>query len=153
MKKFIVFAFCAFSLSIPVAISQDARNINQKNQPAIQSEVAYTGSDQKLARAFDQRESNLQVEGRGVVTRILRDDNDGSRHQRFIIELKTGQTLLIAHNIDLAPRIDSLEVGDEVAFVGEYEWNSKGGAIHWTHRDPNRRHVAGWLKHKGRRYQ
>jgi uncharacterized protein DUF3465 len=60
---------------------------------------------------------------------------------------------LIAHNIDLAPRIASLEVGDEVTFFGEYEWNPKGGAIHLTHHDPDRRHTAGWIKHKGRKYQ
>jgi hypothetical protein len=110
-------------------------------------------SDKRLARAFAEHESHVQVEGKGRVTRLLADDNDGSPHQRFIVELRTGQTLLIAHNIDLAPRIDSLEVGDEVEFSGEYEWNAKGGTIHWTHHDPKGRHVAGWLKHAGRVYQ
>ena len=152
MKKFIVIAFCVLFVSVPAAISQNTRNVNQRNSPATQTD-GVSDSDQRLARAFDQRESDLQVEGRGTVTRILRDDNNGSRHQRFIIELKTGQTLLIAHNIDLAPPIVSLEVGDEVAFFGEYEWNPKGGAIHWTHRDPNRQHTAGWIKHKGKKYQ
>jgi hypothetical protein len=85
--------------------------------------------------------------------RILPDDNDGSRHQRFILELDSGQALLIAHNIDLAPRINDLDKGDTVAFYGEYEWNSKGGVIHWTHNDPNYRHIDGWLKHRGRTYQ
>lgn len=121
--------------------------------PTINTKGTVSESDQRLARAFDQRESNLQVEGTGTVTRLLSDDNEGSRHQRFIVELKTGQTLLISHNIDLAPRINSLEVGDEVSFFGEYEWNAKGGTIHWTHRDPNRQHTAGWIKHEGRVYQ
>ena len=120
--------------------------------PAINTKGA-SESDRRLARAFDQHESDLQVEGTGTVTRLLSDDNEGSRHQRFIVELGTGQTLLIAHNIDLAPRIISLEVGDEVRFFGEYEWNPKGGTIHWTHRDPNRHHTAGWIKHEGRVYQ
>jgi len=124
-----------------------------KTAPAINTEGPVSDSDQRLARAFDQHDSNLQVEGTGTVMRLLEDDNDGSRHQRFIVELKTGQTLLIAHNIDLAPRIISLEVGDEVGFFGVYEWNEKGGTIHWTHRDPNRRHPAGWIKHKSHVYQ
>lgn len=94
-----------------------------------------------------------QVRGSGVVTRILPDDNDGSRHQRFILRIDSGRTLLIAHNIDLAPRIGSLREGDTVAFYGEYEPNDKGGVIHWTHRDPQGRHVGGWLEHKGRRYE
>jgi hypothetical protein len=94
-----------------------------------------------------------QVQGSGRVIRILSDDNDGSRHQRFILELSSGQTLLIAHNIDLAPRVSSLKTGDTVDFYGEYEPNSQGGVIHWTHHDPQGRHVAGWLEHNGRRYQ
>jgi hypothetical protein len=121
--------------------------------PDINTEGAVSQSDQRLARAFDRHESDLQVEGTGTVNRILSDDNDGDRHQRFIVELKTGQTILIAHNIDLAPRIIPLEVGDEIAFFGEYEWNEKGGTIHWTHRDPNGHHTAGWIKHEGRVYQ
>ncbi len=106
-----------------------------------------------LARAFDRQQSNLQVRAQGVVRKVLPDDNQGSRHQRFLLELSSGQTLLIAHNIDLAPRIESLREGDTVIFHGEYEWNNKGGVIHWTHRDPQGRHPDGWLEHDGRRYQ
>lgn len=88
-----------------------------------------------------------------MVKRILPDDNEGSRHQRFIVELSSGQTLLIAHNIDIAPRIPDLRVGDEVAFGGEYDWNPEGGVIHWTHHDPGGQHPGGWLKHGGQTYQ
>ena len=84
---------------------------------------------------------------------LLSDDNEGSRHQRFILELGNGQTLLVAHNIDLAPRIDRLQKGDTVEFFGEYEYTDKGGVIHWTHHDPQKRHVDGWLKHQGSTYQ
>jgi len=116
-------------------------------------ESAAVDQDAILARAFDRRAGSLQVEGSGVVTAVLPDDNDGSRHQRFILTLASGQTLLVAHNIDLAPRISGLRSGDRVAFFGEYEWNPRGGVIHWTHHDPQGRHVAGWLKHQGRVYQ
>ena len=108
---------------------------------------------QAIQEAFKQRKSDVQVKGQGKVIKILSDDLKGSRHQRFILRLSSGQTLLIAHNIDLAPRINSLQVGDTVAFYGEYEWNEKGGVIHWTHKDPNDRHVHGWLKHEGKVYQ
>jgi len=110
-------------------------------------------SDSALQSAYDNRQSDLQVQGQGVVSRILPDDLDGSRHQRFILKLGTGQRLLIAHNIDLAPRVKALDAGDTVEFYGEYEWNSKGGVIHWTHHDPDNRHIGGWLKHRGRTYQ
>jgi hypothetical protein len=109
--------------------------------------------DISIKRAFNNGTSNVQVEGEGVVTRVLSDDVKGSRHQRFILRLASGQTILITHNIDLAPRIDGLREGDSVAFNGEYVWNAEGGVVHWTHKDPQGRHVAGWLKHNGRTYQ
>ncbi|NJN73554.1 MAG: DUF3465 domain-containing protein [Limnothrix sp. RL_2_0] len=112
-----------------------------------------TNSDQTLANAFQNRTSDLQVQGSGTVSRILADDNDGSRHQKFILQLNSGQTILVAHNIDLAPRIDALKTGDTVDFYGEYEWNEKGGVIHWTHHDPAGKHVGGWLSHNGKRYE
>ena len=111
------------------------------------------GSGAALSAAFENRQSDLQVHAEGKVLRILSDDNDGSRHQRFILRLDSGQTILVAHNIDLAPRIVSLRTGDSVEFVGEYEWNPEGGVIHWTHRDPGGTHVDGWLKHGERTYQ
>jgi len=106
-----------------------------------------------VASAFRDQRSGLQVSGTGVVDRVLSDDNDGSRHQRFILRLSSGQTLLVAHNIDVAPRIAALEEGDTVAFNSVYEWNAKGGVVHWTHRDPSGQHAAGWLTHNGETYQ
>lgn len=103
--------------------------------------------------SFGHADSNRQVQGEGVVVRVLSDDNEGSRHQRFILELSSGQTILVAHNIDLAPRIPSIAPGETVAFNGEYEWNEKGGVVHWTHHDPNGRHEDGWLKVGGRTFQ
>ena len=122
-------------------------------QPARAQSGVPSESDRVFRRAFEQHTSNLQVEGRGVVKRILPDDNDGRRHQRFIMELGSGQTLLIAHNVNVAPRIPGLRKGDKVAFRGEYDWNPEGGVIHWTHHDPGGRHTGGWLKHKGKTYR
>jgi hypothetical protein len=88
-----------------------------------------------------------------VVTQVLSDDNTGDRHQRFILRLNSGQTLLIAHNIDIASRLPGLAVGDTVQFKGIYEWNSQGGLVHWTHHDPSGQHPTGWLKYNGTTYQ
>ena len=110
-------------------------------------------ASQEIENAFRNRRSDIQIRGEGTVLRILSDDLDGSKHQRIVLELDNGQSLLIAHNIDLAPRVKALNKGDIVEFFGEYEWNSKGGVIHWTHKDPGGRHVDGWLKHRGRTYQ
>lgn len=108
--------------------------------------------DSKLASAITNRKSGVPVQGEGLVTKVLADDNKGSRHQRFIVRLATGQTLLIAHNIDLARRVEPLQAGDRIEFYGDYEWNPKGGVIHWTHHDPAGRHASGWLKRAGQTY-
>lgn len=117
------------------------------------SEERTSPDDDSIGRAFASRTSDIQVEGEGTVIRLLADDLNGSRHQRFIVQLASEQTLLISHNIDIAPRIDGLTVGDSVRFNGEYVWNEKGGIIHWTHHDPRGRHVAGWVLHNGRTYK
>jgi hypothetical protein len=111
------------------------------------------GSPDAIAEASRNRTSNVQVSGAGIVRRILPDDNEGNRHQRFILELPNGQTVLVSHNIDVAARVSSLDRGDTVEFFGEYEWNADGGVIHWTHHDPARRHVGGWLRYQGRTVQ
>ncbi len=106
-----------------------------------------------LDDAFANKISDIQVEGTGVVVHLFPDDTKGNRHQKFILKLSSGQTLLISHNISLAPRIDALKKGDMVSFYGEYEWNTKGGVVHWTHRDPVGNHIGGWLKHNGSIFQ
>jgi hypothetical protein len=94
-----------------------------------------------------------QVTGSGIVVRLLADDTDGDPHQRFILALPAGDTLLIAHNIRLAPRVDPLRVGDRIEFHGEYARNPRGGVVHWTHHDPAGRHEGGWLRRDGRVFQ
>ena len=108
--------------------------------------------DEIIASAFRDHASGIQVTGNGVATRILSDDSDGSRHQRFILKLSSGQTLLVAHNIDLAPRISSLREGDSVEFHGVYDWNSKGGVIHWTHHDPHGVEDGGYVRYRTKSY-
>jgi hypothetical protein len=110
-------------------------------------------SDLSLERAFKNNQSDIQVGGSGKVVKILPDDTQGSRHQKFILKLNSGQTILIAHNIDIAPRISTLKVGDHINFYGQYEWNPKGGVVHWTHHDPSGRHEGGWLNHGGKIYE
>ena len=110
-------------------------------------------SDRDIATAFAEKKSDVQVTGAGEVVRILPDDNKGSRHQKFIVELDDSITVLIAHNIDLAPRVQDLQAGDIVKFHGEYEWNDKGGVVHWTHHDPRAKHPGGWIEFNGTRYE
>ncbi|WP_350431541.1 DUF3465 domain-containing protein [Shewanella sp. H8] len=148
MKKILV--ICLLSLVIFGFLDQKG----QTTQIVQNVYAGYTaGSDSALQNAIDNKQSNLQIGGSGDVVKILSDDLKGSRHQRFILKIASGNTLLVAHNIDLAPRIENLNVGDTVEFYGVYEFNNKGGVIHWTHHDPRGQHQGGWLKHNGSTYQ
>lgn len=106
----------------------------------------------KIRPLYDAQRSGVMVSTKGNVTRILKDDNEGSRHQRFLIKTADGLSLLVAHNIDLAPRVP-LSENDEVSIYGQYEWNNQGGVLHWTHHDPNKRHEEGWILHQGKKYE
>ena len=109
--------------------------------------------DSGIVRLYEEQRSGEMVEGGGTVERVLRDDEDGARHQRFILRLNSGQTLLVSHNIDLASRVATLAEGDQILFRGQYEWNDRGGVLHWTHHDPSGERPGGWLQHEGATYR
>ena len=150
LKRFIPIVVAAaalylvYSLRAPQTLPGRSTSPVSSQRRSAQSEVD---------AAFRDRRSSIQVAGSGVVSRILKDGLEGGRHQRFILTLASGTTLLVAHNIDIAPRIQNLSLGDTVSFVGEYEWNKRGGVLHWTHRDPANRHPHGRLEHEGKVYQ
>ena len=103
--------------------------------------------------AYRAHRSGVILTVEGSVVRELGDDTQGSRHQRFLIRLPSGLSLLIAHNIDRAPRVTGLTAGAPIKLHGEYEWNDKGGVVHWTHKDPEHKHEAGWIEMHGHRYE
>ena len=106
------------------------------NQPNLRS----------VADCYASKISHVQVEDSGKVVKILPDDTQGLRHQKFLVQIASGQTLLFAHNVDVAGRVQGIKVGDAVQFRGEYVYNPKGGIVHWTHHDPSGKHYAGWIK-------
>ncbi len=123
---------------------------SEKSSPAA-SDRARSGQ-QVLRDLYRDHQSGVWIEADGTVERILRDDNKGDRHQRLIIDIGEGHTILIAHNIDLAKRVPVSE-GDRVVFRGRYEWNDRGGVVHWTHHDPRGRGPGGWITHGSDTYR
>ena len=105
-----------------------------------------------LHQAIAERAHDRWLQGRALVRKTLADDNDGSRHQRFLLDVGGGRTVLVAHNIDLAARAP-VAAGTLVGFRGAFIHNDKGGVLHWTHRDPSGRKPGGWLEVDGRRYE
>jgi translation initiation factor IF-1 len=108
--------------------------------------------EQALINAIRNGESDVWVQAEGEVVKVLPDDSFGDPHQRFLVRISSGDVVLIAHNLDLADRVPVRE-GDRVAFNGEFEWNDKGGVVHWTHRDPSRRKTGGWIRHNDKDYR
>lgn len=117
------------------------------------SAARISSRDRILRRAYRLHQTEFQVKFSGTVIVLLPTDHEGGRHQRFIVELESGQTLLIAHNIDLAPVVRGIRKGSKVTIQGEYVWNREGGIIHFTHDDVDGSHPSGWIKFKGRKYR
>jgi hypothetical protein len=130
--------------------NNDSVKQSPKNNQGYKQNQPTTGA---LASAIKNKQSDVIVEGEGTVVKVLPDDTKGSQHQKFILKLSSGETILVAHNIDLAPRVAGIAKYDTVGFKGEFEWNERGGVVHWTHHDPRGKHVGGWLKHKGKTYE
>ena len=118
--------------------------------PGLPTETAL--GDGGIAELYAKKQSDTMVEFEGRVDRILPDDIKGTPHQRFIVDLDNGHTVLVAHNLDLAGRVP-LEEWGLVNIRGEYEYNPQGGVVHWTHRDPGMGFKHGWIELAGKRYE
>ena len=106
----------------------------------------------EVLQAQQQQLRHVEVTVEAPVYKTLRDDTEGIPHQRFLIGLSNGTTVLIAHDTNMAPRVP-LHSGDWVRIHGEFIWTERGGVIHWTHHTDTPRHVGGWIDYNGRRYQ
>lgn len=104
--------------------------------------------------AYEKKLSEIPITVEGSVVTLLDDDLQGKRHQRFILRTDEGQRLMIAHNIDIAPRVP-LQVGAKIRVRGVYLWNIQGGIIHKTHHDPQGQGAGGWIEilSTGKRYE
>ncbi len=100
---------------------------------------------------YDKASWDDWIEDTGIVTRLIAEDDDTVPHQRFVVRLSSGQTVLIAHNLDIAERVP-VGIGDRVGFRGIFEWNPMGGVVHWTHRDPQGGAEDGYVRLRGRTF-
>jgi len=148
----IVFAGCAPTAAPPKQSSKPRQESPSLALPKlVQSDATFP----ELERAHREHHTLSWVDGGGTITRILRDDKKRPRHQRFVVKIGSGAnafTVLVAHNIDLAPRVP-IKKGEEITFHGEYIWNEQGGTVHWTHEDPKHEKEGGWIRYKDRVYE
>lgn len=139
-KKYIVYAVIALILAAFQQLSGELDSLWNRS------------ADGRLLEAWKGQESKVWVTVDAEVVKNLPDDLKGDRHQRFLINAGIGPTVLVAHNIDLADRVP-VSRGQEITLSGRYEWNEKGGVIHWTHHDPSGRREGGWIEVEGRKYR
>ncbi|MDH4108475.1 MAG: DUF3465 domain-containing protein [Gammaproteobacteria bacterium] len=98
------------------------------------------------------QDSGSWVEVSGRVLTLLPDDDVDGGHQRMLIDAGSGRTVLVAHNLGLSARVP-VSLGDRVLVRGQFEWNERGGLIHWTHDDPFRKEPAGYIRLRGSTYR
>jgi hypothetical protein len=120
--------------------------------PGARPESSKSADGRSVAAAFRAHQSNVLLQTAGQVQRVLADDRQGTPHERFILRVDGSMTVLVVHNLSIAPRVP-VAAGDWVVLRGEYVWNDLGGLIHWTHHDPAGRHPGGWIRCNGRLYQ
>ncbi len=121
--------------------------------------VSVAGSDRSNGRIepetmtdrYGKRDTDTWIEASGLVVRLITDDVDDASHQRFVVRLPGGQTVLVAHNLDVSTLVP-LGMGDRVRFRGLYGWNERGGLVHWTHADPMGLEPGGYIEFRTRRY-
>jgi hypothetical protein len=109
-------------------------------------------AEQDIISAQQSQARKVEVTVTARVFKLLPDDTEGIPHERFLLRLANGTTVLVAHDTAMAPRVP-LNVGDLITVHGEYIWNERGGVIHWTHHSDNGRHEGGWIDFNGQRYQ
>jgi hypothetical protein len=127
----------------------------QKSGSTSASAPAISNQQQTLDRirkAANNQESGWWLTVEGTVIKLLKDDTKGHEHQKFLIKLAPDITLLVAHNTTLAKRVP-VKKGDNIKLRARYEWNHRGGVLHWTHHDPKGRKKGGWIYHKNTFYK
>ncbi len=108
---------------------------------------------ESIERAIAAKAEEVWVRVEAVVHKELPDDTEGDEHQRFLITLDSGVTVLVAHNTDVAPRVP-VKVGTRVKIRGKYVWNDKGGLIHWTHHNERKPDDEfGWIQVGAERFE
>ncbi len=122
----------------PVSIANPAQNIQ--------------ASQQGILDAQAQHMRKVEVELIAQVIRLLPTDENGLRHQKFLIRLTNGTTVLVANDLSMGQQVP-LNPGDIVEIKGEFIWTRRGGVLHWTHHTDEASHPGGWIRLGNQTYQ
>ncbi|WP_374078674.1 DUF3465 domain-containing protein [Bdellovibrio bacteriovorus] len=131
---------------------EQIENRDQNSNSGASQAVDNSANDSDIVRAVnDQRRVNF-VEGGGmVVTKVLPDDNNGLKHQKWVVRLSNGKTMQAVYNSDMCPRVP-VKVGDVIAMGGMFLWTNTGALLHWLHHDPRGNRPDGYVFVNGKYY-
>ena len=131
------------SKNLPPASTHSQKQTQSPSQQAVLD---------KIRQARNDTNARFWLTLDATVVKKLKDDRKGDQHQKFLIKVADDITLLVAHNIDIADYVP-LSVGDKIRIKGRYEWNHRGGVIHWTHYDQRNHRERGWIYYNGKYYK
>lgn len=141
-------------VSCCVVVSGCAHAQTQGQSPLVRQSGAAlsTSPDAEAIRAQELQLVKVPLAVTAQVKKMLKYDDRGLPHEKFLLLLSNGSTILVAHNTKMAPYVP-IQEGDIVTVKGEYIWNAKGGLIHWTHHTDTPNHQGGYIEFKGKRYE
>ncbi|WP_193755572.1 DUF3465 domain-containing protein [Psychromonas sp. psych-6C06] len=117
-----------------------------------QAEALLKGAEH-IEFLYKQQRGGVLVTSVGRITKILDNQQTPYVSQRILIRLSSGRKILIQHNLNEAPAVNNLAIGEMITFSGIYNWNSQGGMINATHQIADLPQRSGWLKYQDITYQ
>jgi len=140
----------------------EARVLSYENEPGYEAAFGQPNnmptpqesllvSQQGIIDAQTQQLRRVEVTTFVQVLRLLPTDENGWRHQKFLIRLNNGTTVLVANDLTMGQMVP-VNPGDIVEIKGEYIWTRRGGVLHWTHHTDDA-HPGGWIRLGGKVYQ
>jgi hypothetical protein len=151
-SRLLIFVLAGYLAATSGCTSTIARHKKRVHEPQAISSPSEVVGDAQVVQAQEQHLENVEVTFSAPVKELLPDDTEGKQHQRFLLSLSNGTTVLVAHNTDLAPRVPVQE-NDVVTIHGQYIWNEKGGVVHYTHHTTSRKKDSGWIQFNSLQYQ
>src|SRR5574339_597933 len=94
---------------IAIALALVALALLWQSRPGYEVKSGFTAVED----AHRYRQTGFMAEVEGTVARILMDDREDRRNQKFTIRLTNGQMLLVIHDQEVAGRVP-VSVGDTV---------------------------------------
>ena len=119
----------------------------------IDAQLSY--GDGQLRRAVLEHHRPAEVTFDGTVASdpvFFHSARSGLTHEAFDVSTPSGLRTQVVENVDVGPRVPVYR-GEEVTVRGEYVRDAGlTHIVHWTHHDPSRHHVGGFIEAGGRRY-